>query len=31
MPRRTFYNWYKKYAIGDLNALRATHCRAPTT
>lgn len=31
IPRRTFYNWYKKYAIGGLNALRATHCRAPTT
>ena len=25
IPRRTFYNWYKKYAIGGLNALRATH------
>ena len=21
IPRRTFYNWYKKYAIGGLNAL----------
>ena len=31
IPRRTFYNWYKKYAIGGLKALRATHCRAPTT
>ena len=31
IPRRIFYNWYKKYAIGGLNALRATHCRAPTT
>ena len=31
IPRRTFYNWYKKYAIGGLTALRATHCRAPTT
>ena len=31
IPRRTFYNWYKKYAIGGLNALRATHYRAPTT
>ena len=31
IPRRTFYNWYKKYATGGLNALRATHCRAPTT
>ena len=31
IPRRTFYNWYKKYATGGLNALRATHYRAPTT
>ena len=31
IPRRTFYNWYKKYVIGGLNALRATHCRATTT
>ena len=31
IPRRTFYNWYKKYATGGLNALRETHCRAPTT
>ena len=31
IPRRTFYNWYKKHAIGGLKALRATHCRAPTT
>ena len=31
IPRRTFYNWYKKYVIGGLNALRATHCRALTT
>ena len=31
IPRRTFYNWYKKYAIGGLNALRTTHCRALTT
>ncbi|WP_455080233.1 helix-turn-helix domain-containing protein [Prevotella melaninogenica] len=31
IPRRTFYNWYKKYAIGGLKALRATHCRAPIT
>ena len=31
ISRRTFYNCYKKYAIGGLNALRATHCRAPTT
>ena len=30
IPRRTFYNWYKKYAIGGLKALRATHCRAPS-
>ena len=21
IPRRTFYNWYKKYTIGGLNAL----------
>ena len=31
IPRRTFYNWYQKYAIGGLNALRATHYRAPIT
>ena len=31
IPRRTFYNWYKKYAIGSLNVLRETHCRASTT
>ena len=31
IPRRTFYNWYKKYTIGGLNAFRATHYRAPTT
>ena len=31
IPRRTFYNWYQKYATGGVNALRATHYRAPTT
>ena len=29
--RRMFYNWYKKYATRDLNALKETYCRVPTT
>lgn len=25
IPRCSFYNWYKKYATGGLNALREAH------
>ena len=31
IPRRTFYNWYQKYATGGVNALRETPCRRQTT
>jgi len=31
IPRRTFYNWYEKYATGGLDALRDTPCRIQTT
>ena len=24
IPKRTFYNWYRKYARGGVNTLRAT-------
>ena len=30
IPRRTFYNWYEKYATGGLDALRDTPCRRQT-
>ena len=30
-PRRTFYNWYQKYATGGVNALRETPYRRQTT
>ena len=29
-PRRTFYNWYQKYATGGVNALRETPYRRQT-
>ena len=31
IPRRTFYNWYEKYATGGLDALRDTPSRRQTT
>ena len=31
IPRRTFYNWYQKYATGGVNALRETPYRRQTT
>ena len=31
IPRRTFYNWYKKDATGGVNALRETPYRKQTT
>ena len=31
IPRRTFYNWYQKYATSGVNALRETPCRRQTT
>ena len=31
IPRRTFYNWYEKYATGGLDALRDKPCRRQTT
>ena len=31
IPRRTFYNWYQKYATGGVNALRETPYRRQMT
>ena len=31
IPRRTFYNWYKRYAAGGLDALRETPRRVQNT
>ena len=31
IPRRTFYNWYQRYATGGVNALRETPYRRQTT
>ena len=31
IPRRTFYNWYKRYTVGGLDALRETPRRVQNT